>query len=529
MRTPVWDLAHLDRASSLQLGVATSAFQSEGGYNLGGASPATNWRAWERGGRVEVSGHGSALWTRFDEAARRAHAMGLTWFRLSVEWSRLCPDHGTRVSPRAADQYAQRLTSLRRHRLEPLVTLHHFTHPAALDPDLWLTHDAPERFARYCADVVTALNDALARRGEPPLRRMLTLNEPNMLALATYAAGVFPHVAASLAGGDLRGLPRTVRALDHLLASHVRAYRAIHAVYQARGWGTPDVSTNLNFIDLYGLSKGLFDLLRAPSLGVSRAALQGHLDASRARFHATFFAGEVDAERAQVARAIDDLWSRMVPARLYARTLAALDEDPSRAPLDHLAMDLYDPYTAHQLAASPALCRALAARGDLGAAVRAASLGVALAAPWQWRVEPGALARAVETMTSPGPVMDVDIDENGFALERPVGESARPRDDGWTRPKFLRAMLSALIRARVESELPVRTWCCWTLVDNYELGHWAPRFGLFAMPDDGGTWPHHDAAGDDAAGVIAAVTSALSRTGDARREALRDALDEDRK
>ena len=42
--------------------------------------------------------------------------------------------------------------------------------------------------------------DALEGLGSPCVDRVLTLNEPNMLALASYIAGVFPHRAPAAAG-----------------------------------------------------------------------------------------------------------------------------------------------------------------------------------------------------------------------------------------------------------------------------------------------------------------------------------------
>lgn len=144
-----------DRADALEFGVATSGFQCEG---LNGADePATNWRAWEFSGRVERSGAGVGLWSRFDEAARRARAMGLTRFRMGVEWARLCPRGGS-IDAGAVRGYVDRFETLRAHGLEPIVTLLHFAHPAWLGVDFWLSREAPAVFADYALTTVTALN-----------------------------------------------------------------------------------------------------------------------------------------------------------------------------------------------------------------------------------------------------------------------------------------------------------------------------------------------------------------------------------
>ena len=121
--------------------MATSGFQSEGDLNEP-AHPSTHWHPWERAGRVEPSAGGAGLWRRFPEAARRAQAMGLTRFRMGVEWARLTP-RGDHLDPAAVDAYAERVVTLRAHGMEPIVTLLHFTHPERLGLDLWLAPDAP--------------------------------------------------------------------------------------------------------------------------------------------------------------------------------------------------------------------------------------------------------------------------------------------------------------------------------------------------------------------------------------------------
>jgi len=90
-------------------------------------------------------------------------------------------------------------------------------------------------------------------------------------------------------------------------------------------------------------------------------------------------------------------------------------------------------------------------------------------------------------------------------------------------------MLRAALRARVVHDLPLRAWLHWTLVDNYELGRWAPRFGLYALgdPRDDGpsAWGARDAAGEDAAAVLAAFARAVVAD-PVDVSALREALDD---
>ena len=67
-----------------RFGVATSGFQTEGGYN-GPGQPANNWLEWERSGRVEPVGIALDFWNRYEEHLDRAVAARCDAFRISVE------------------------------------------------------------------------------------------------------------------------------------------------------------------------------------------------------------------------------------------------------------------------------------------------------------------------------------------------------------------------------------------------------------------------------------------------------------
>src|ERR1700712_2671667 len=77
-------------------GVATSAYQAEGGYN-GPGEPMTNWARAETQGEVARLGRSADFWHRYEEDFERCREMGLNAFRLSIEWSRVQPTHVDRM------------------------------------------------------------------------------------------------------------------------------------------------------------------------------------------------------------------------------------------------------------------------------------------------------------------------------------------------------------------------------------------------------------------------------------------------
>lgn len=198
---------------ALRLGVATAGYQVEGGFN-GPDQPHNNWLWWEKSGRAERSGEACAFWARPEVALDRAAALGCDAFALSVEWARLQPGDGG-FDDRAVEGYRRILDACAERGLQPTVTLSHFTHPARLGEEFWLTPGSPDRFAAYAGAAVALLADRC--------RRWVTVFEPGTLAVAGWVTGRFPpgrHLAVADA----------LAVLDNLLTAHLLAERAIRAV-----------------------------------------------------------------------------------------------------------------------------------------------------------------------------------------------------------------------------------------------------------------------------------------------------------
>jgi beta-glucosidase/6-phospho-beta-glucosidase/beta-galactosidase len=449
--------------SGFLFGVATSGFQSEGGYN-GPGQPANNWAAWERSGRVARSGPALDFWNRYPEHLDRAAAIGCTAIRISVEWARCEPSPGM-LDEAAFARYRDILAACHRRGLEPVVALHHFTHPAWLGPDFWLHLDAPERFARWCGAAVARLGDGC--------RHWLTINELNVVPFATYVTGGFPP-GRRLRTGD------AVRALGHLLTAHVLAYRAVHL-------HRPDavVSTNNHALSVYELDRLLLDVLVGRSRGVGRHDLRDWLAERRRAYHAALPApgARERAVRALVAGAVP------LDAAL-PRAATAVYAGPEERPLDLVQLNYYDPSISGRL--RPPGRRTVGGRD-----------WSPFREPWEDGVWPEGLALYCRLNLEPG--LDLWVAENGLC-NRVRDGVALPRLDGWDRVRYLRANLAAVEQAAGEG-LPVTGYFHWTLADNYEWGSYEHRFGLHRV--DSGRWLERDAFGSDAAGAYRDLIAAL--------------------
>lgn len=469
-------------------GVANAGFQVEGGYN-GSGEPQNNWGEWERAGSAEPSGEATKFWDQPDRHLDLAAGLGLNAFRLSLEWARLQPSPGGKLDRKALNRYVDILAGARERGLEPMVTLHHFTHPAWLGTDPWLDGSGPPAFEQFVETLVPALGRALEKRGHEPPRWWITVNEPNVLALVTYGLGGFP-------GGGKHGRDASRRALDQLLAAHVLAYRAVHAAYRKGKWQQPKVTFNSYSMTAYPFDRGLLDLGRARAAGLAREDFGEYLDGGR--YHLEI---EIEPLRSQLVRRSDSLLERTLLPDLVTGLPGYLDalyagEGPAH---DFVAIDYYV--------------------GPVSSYLRLPFTG-----SWKTRKRP-VLAELWETTIRPeglrlflrgnrtDPVMPIVVVENGMATWREDGLS-RPRADGWTRPAFLRAHIAELVQA-ARLGAPVAGYFHWTLVDNYEWGSYAPRFGLYGV--DRTLSPpailDTDAAGVDSAGTYREIVKAL-RSGD---------------
>jgi beta-glucosidase/6-phospho-beta-glucosidase/beta-galactosidase len=486
-------------------GASTAGYQVEGGFN-GKGEPKNNWYWAEETGIKERTGRCCAFFERYAEDLDRAAWIGLDVFRLGIEWARLQPatDPETKEPPEfsetAARAYANILAACLDRGMTPLVTLHHFTHPLWAGLDFWTdAGKVRELFPQYVEFAVTAINRALiADHGKPPLPYFLTVNEPFMVPESTYVYGEFP-------GGGARGWPAAVAAYENLLIGHVLAARTVRRVYAENGWPRPAVTTNGWCAAIYGMDKLVQDLLLAPASGIARDAVAGHLAAQRRRFNARMRSvphvqGPAALKRAYDVYRDESLWRWLGDEPL--KRVSDLLYDGDADTLDAVSFDYYDPFPGNGVDFEwPRIVR-----------VRSEC--------WEWNVNPPALGAFLAAYSWTAGDKPLHLVENGMAY-RGVGGVGHPREDGARRDDVLRAMFYEIVHA-LNRGVRLTTYCYWSLIDNYEWGSFAPRFGLFGIDreKDLARLPT-DIAGHNAAGAYRLLVQAFR---DRDKRALRAAF-----
>uniref|UniRef100_A0A832I2Q2 Glycoside hydrolase family 1 protein n=1 Tax=Eiseniibacteriota bacterium TaxID=2212470 RepID=A0A832I2Q2_UNCEI len=344
-------------------GAATSAHQVEG------RNVHNDWWRFEQLPGVIRGGAGSGdacrHYERFEEDFDLAAADGHNAHRLSIEWSRIEPEPG-RIARAAVDHYHAVFAALRRRRLEPVVTLHHFTNPLWIaDRGGWERRDTVDRFgdfARFCA-----------REYGGEVDWWCTVNEPEVLAFRAYSEGIWPPA--------VRDNGRALGVIANLLEAHARAYRVLHAEDMADADGDGRACR-------VGFAKHLVQL----------APLRPWLPTDRllARFEDRVF------NEAVLRAAVDGTIALSIPgARGVRREVPEL-----RGALDWIGLNYYTRWQVRSLSPVPHVARAGAPLNDLGWEVWPAGLGEAL-------------ARAARVTGAP-----VLVTENGVADEH---DRLRPR------------------------------------------------------------------------------------------------------
>lgn len=189
-------------------GAATSAHQVEGGND-------NDWTEWEKLGRVargERSGAAADHYRRFYDDIALAAQLGHNTYRFSIEWSRVEPEEG-KWNAEAVDHYRNAVAELRRHDIEPMVTLHHFTNPVWIARQGgWASRKTVGAFCRYVERIADMFGG--------DVRYWITINEPTVYALLGYLKGYWPP--------EQKNIWRTISVLKNLSRAHARAHDILH-------------------------------------------------------------------------------------------------------------------------------------------------------------------------------------------------------------------------------------------------------------------------------------------------------------
>ncbi|TWI64473.1 beta-glucosidase [Pseudoduganella lurida] len=398
-------------------GVATSAFQIEGGASADGKGPSI-WDTFCRTpGNVIDGSDGDVACDHYHRYAEDVGIMAdlhLQAYRFSMAWSRVQPAGKGAWNEAGFAFYERLLDELDRKNIAAHITLYHWDLPQGLqDEGGWLNRDTAYHFAEYAAEV--------ARRFGHRVKTIATHNEPWCTANLGYGNAQFaPGVS------DVR---QSVQVSHHLLLSHGLAMKAMRAVAS---------SAELGIV----LNQWTAD--PATDSAADRALAAWEYTRSVQWFMDPIFKGRypVDALRGHGANAPE---------------VRDGDFDIIRQPIDFLGVNYY--FRSYCSAEDPPR----QAPAELGTT----DMG--------WEIYPIGLLELLLKLKEEYDLPPIYITENGMAsADRPVGGEVADTQ----RIDYVKWHLAAL-REAMCSGVDVRGYFLWSLLDNFEWNSgYAKRFGI---------------------------------------------------
>ena len=194
--------------STFMWGVATASHQIEGGNT-------NNWTAFEPGSKSgQLSGMACDHYNRVDGDIELIADLNVSHYRFSIEWSRVEPEHGV-WNDEAIQWYSDLVDKLLSKGIQPMATLHHFTHPQWWDEKGGFeVEENIQDWIDFCKKMFEVLSDRVLW--------WCTINEPAVFTTMGYVLGEFPPGTRSFKRARKVGL--------NMMRGHARCYRELKAM-----------------------------------------------------------------------------------------------------------------------------------------------------------------------------------------------------------------------------------------------------------------------------------------------------------
>ena len=220
-------------------GVATAAYQIEGGWNEGGKS-LNIWDTFTKikGNIIDGSNGDVACdsYHKYKEDVQLMKNLGIQSYRFSISWARILPDGTGRRNQEGIDYYNNLIDELLANNVIPAVTLYHWDLPQDLHVKHggWLNPDVAYWFEEYARVCFEEFGDRV--------KLWITLNEPKETSVQGYGTGTSAPGKHGI--GTL-----TYIAAHNQIRAHARAYRAYQQDFAAEQGGKCGITLNVNWAE----------------------------------------------------------------------------------------------------------------------------------------------------------------------------------------------------------------------------------------------------------------------------------------
>ena len=193
--------------SGFSWGVATASHQIEGNnYN--------NWSEFEKERNKEQSGAACDHWNQWENDHQLILELGVNSYRFSIEWSRIQPTQDG-WDEDAIAVYSKMVDSLIDMGIEPVITLHHFSHPVWFENlGGFYKRSNIKYFQKYCERIFPYFNGRV--------KKWCTINEPEVFSIMGYFMNMFPP--------GKRSVFKAIKVMKNVMIAHGQVYHALKEI-----------------------------------------------------------------------------------------------------------------------------------------------------------------------------------------------------------------------------------------------------------------------------------------------------------
>jgi beta-glucosidase len=167
-------------------GIATSAYQIEGAWNLDGKGESIWDRFTQKTGNVKDKTNGNEaidFYHLYESDLRLLKSLNLENFRFSFSWPRIFPDGVGQINEKGIDFYDRMIDKCLELGIEPWATLYHWDLPQKLEEKGgWANREIVDWFSEYV--------DLCTRKFGDRIHHWMVLNEPAGFTTLGYLAGL---------------------------------------------------------------------------------------------------------------------------------------------------------------------------------------------------------------------------------------------------------------------------------------------------------------------------------------------------
>ncbi len=405
---PVWNAEKMD-AAPVDIGFATADFQDNGPE----MHHKTNWGVFYRNNAEKLGNLEEMpdVWNYPQRVIARLNQLHCKKLRFSISRDKIEPHQGEPFDVSAIEHYRQFFRELKAHGIEPMVTLNHFSDPTYFS---WERKEDIEGFVRYAE----AVSDLLYEEG---VRKIITINEPTVIAFQGWIMGEFPPHKT----GDFKGAGVV---LEHMMHAHTLTYKALKVRHPEFQIGISHNPIRFRYFHkVHPIWSPIERLICHYLTEINHSALMRYFQSGKFSLSVPFLGKHAF-------------------------------ESASKPPMDFIGIQYYtDPLLKLSLTKAESVTRVPGEK----------------LTSYQYRIYPQGLASILEEANTLG--VPIDLTEIGIDTGINVESTDQERIAYFDK-------IFQVVQMAKEQAIPVRSLYFWTLTDNLEwYKAWAVRFGFYSF------------------------------------------------